>query len=336
MALASARIGAGDPVRAALRTDARMDLRQLRYFVAIVEAGSFTKAAASLRVAQPALSLHVRNMEAELGTELLTRTPQGVSPTEAGATLAEDARAILAKFEATKRAIHDRNREPSGEVLIGLLGTIAQHLAVPLILEAKRLYPKVRLRVTEAMSGFILEWLRDERVDVGLLYIPVDERGLKSEKLLEEELCLFGPAAGVEGTEPPKGGQAVDMAEACRLPLILPSPGHGLRALVDDEVARLGLSVDTVIDVDSYASIKQLVGHGLAYGILPVTAVADEVAAGKLAAWRIGTPPLSRAVHLVHPFDRPVSRAAVVVEALCRSVLTELVTSGEWQAKLSG
>ncbi|MET0258394.1 MAG: LysR substrate-binding domain-containing protein [Methylobacterium sp.] len=311
-----------------------MDLRQLRYFVSIVEEGSFSKAALSLRVAQPALSLHVRNMEAALGTELLLRTPQGIRATAAGRILFDNARSILAQFEATKREIVAESGEPSGEVRIGLPGTISQHLAVPLILKTRRLYPRVQLRVMEAMSGFILEWLRDERIDIALLYIPVDERGLKSYQVLEEELCLFGPAAGVDGVPMPASGDVVTPADLAGIPLILPSVGHGLRMLVDERFGRGGTSLETVIDVDSYASIKECVGHALAYSILPVTAVAAEVAAGQFRSWRIGSPPLSRAVHLAHAFERPVSRAGTVVEALCRETLTELVRSGAWQARL--
>jgi len=311
-----------------------LDLRQLRYFVAIVEERSFSKAAVALRIAQPALSLHVRNMEANLGTDLLLRTPQGIRTTPAGRILFDNARAILAQFESTKRAIVAEAGDLSGEVRIGLPGTISQILSVPLILKARELYPRVKLRVMEAMSGFILEWLRDERIDIALLYLAVDERGVKSYKVLEEELCLFGPAGGIPGVETPPGRPFLTTEDLSTIPLILPSVGHGLRMLVDERFGRGGTSLETVIDVDSYASIKECVGHALAYSILPVTAVAAEVEAGQFRSWRIGSPPLSRAVHLAHAFERPVSRAAAVVEGLCRETLTELVRSGAWQARL--
>lgn len=321
-----------------------MDLRQLRYFIAIVEEGSFSRAALSLRIAQPALSLHVRNMEADLGATLLLRTSQGVQPTETGLILLGQARSIVAQFEAVQQEIREHGSAPSGEVRLGLPGTISQMLSVPLVLEARRRYPEIRLRVAEAMSGYVLEWLRDGRIDLALLYIPVDDRGFKSYAVLSEDLCLIGPAP--EGTQTPAGGSdtpdpalagaCVPFAEICRLPLILPSTGHGLRSLIDGAVAANGPALEPVVDIDSYSGIKKLVAHRLGYSILPQSAVAREVEQGTLRAWTITEPPLNRMVHMVHPFDRPLTKAALAVEGLCRSVLAEMVASGEWPARPVG
>ena len=90
-----------------------MDLRQLRYFVAIVQCGSISRASLQLNIAQPALSLHVRNMEADLGLPLLFRTPQGVQPTEAGLILLRNARLIIEQFEQAQREIRGSAAEPT-------------------------------------------------------------------------------------------------------------------------------------------------------------------------------------------------------------------------------
>ncbi|MFD2238032.1 LysR family transcriptional regulator [Aureimonas populi] len=312
-----------------------MDLRQLRYFIAIVEAKSFSRAAVSLRVAQPALSLHVRNMEADLRTELLLRTPQGVFPTPAGELLLERARALVADFEAMKQAVSDHGSEPAGEVRLGLPGTIGEMLSVPLILKTRTAYPRIHLKVAEAMSGFVLEWLHEGRVDLGLLYIPVDERGLTSEPVVEEGLCLFAPAAGLAGVETPAPG-SVSLEAICHLPLVLPGTGHGLRSLIDARMERQGLGFSTVFEVDSYSVIKELVERGVGYSILPVNAVAPDVEAGRFRCWSIGTPALTRTVHLVRSCDRPASKAMAAVEALCRDVLAELIGTGQWRAELAG
>lgn len=311
-----------------------MDLRQLRYFIAIVEAQSFSKAALSLRVAQPALSLHVRNMEADLGTELLLRTPQGVVPTPAGRLLLERARALVADFESMKQAVAEHDNQPAGDVRLGLPGTIAEMLSVPLILRTRKAYPRIHLKVAEAMSGFVLEWLYEGRVDLGLLYLPVDERGLKSTPIVTEELCLFGPAGGVPDVETPGPGP-LTLAQICLLPLVLPGTGHGLRSLVDAEMEKKGLELATVIEVDSYGAIKELVENGVAYAILPTNAVAREIEAGRFLSWPAGTPTMARTVHLVRPFDRPATKAAALVETLCREELGELVRSGRWRASLT-
>ncbi|MGY6635111.1 MAG: LysR family transcriptional regulator [Alkalilacustris sp.] len=307
-----------------------MDLRQLRYFVAIVEAKSFSRAALMLNVAQPALSLHVRNMETHLGTALLVRTPQGVFPTDAGRLLEEQARALLRNFAATEQAVRDLEAEPAGVVHIGLPGTVAEMLAVPLVLQARATYPRVNLKIAEAMSGFVLSWLQEGRIDLGLLYIPVEDRNMRSTAVLTEELRLFAPAHDIEGVcTPPAGVVALEGAAA--LPLVLPGQGHGLRDLIDQQVEAAGLQLGTVLEVDSYKTIKVLVERGLGFSVLPANAIAPEVAAGTLRSWQLGTPPLRRTVHVVRPVDRPSSKAVLAVEQLCTETLQRLVQDGTWQ-----
>ena len=132
-------------------------------------------------------------MELELGVELLVRSPAGVRATEDGETLLRHARLILGQLQAAREAIQGSHNEPSGDVRFGMPGTIAERLCLPLILSARERYPKVKLRVAEAMSGFVLDWLRDGKIDLGVLYRSVDDRGLVAQKILAEELCLIGP-----------------------------------------------------------------------------------------------------------------------------------------------
>lgn len=307
-----------------------MDLRQLRYFVAIVQCGSISRAALQLSVAQPALSMHIRNMETGLGTPLLFRTPHGVQPTDAGTILFRNARVILDQFESARQEIKGNAAEPSGEVRVGLPSSISQILGVPLILAARERAPKVTLCVAEAMSGYVLDWLRQGRVDLGLLYRPVDDRGLRSVALLSETLVLFGPVEAPAGTAlPPEG--PVPFARCAGLPLILPSSGHGLRDLVDEAAVARGVRVAPGIEIDAYAGIKALVEQRLGFSILPAHAAQAEVAEGRLRAWPID-PPLVRTVHLAWPTDRPLSRAVEAVERLCNETLRGLVGSGAWSS----
>jgi len=306
-----------------------MDLRQLRYFVAIVEQGSFSKAAVALNIAQPALSLHVRNMEADLGTSLLFRSPQGVVPTEAGEILVRHARTIIDQFSIADEEIRGHQSEPAGEVRLGLPGTISQIVSVPLIIAARARFPKVKLRIAEAMSGFVLEWIRDARVDLAVLYTPIEDRALRSDSILTEDLWLLGPTTPMQGVKPPLQA-AVAYRQVSQLPLILPSISHGLRELLDAEATRQKLTLNTVIEVDSYANIKELVEAGMGYSILPYNAIAREVQDGRLLAWQIGKPELRRAVHLVHPSDRPMTNAVAAIHALCRETLLDLAATGAW------
>lgn len=307
-----------------------IDLRQLRYFVAIVEHGSLSRAATFLRVAQPALSLHIRNMEANLGTALLFRTPRGVQPTEAGNILLRHARIILDQFTVAEEEIRDHQNDPEGEVRLGVPGTIGQILAVPLIRGVHLRYPKIKLRIAEAMSGFILEWMREERVDLAVLYGPADEHGIKTEPLLKEELQFFGPAAGLRGETLPPVDSALPFAQAARLPLILPGKGHGLRELLNRHAEAASAPLNTVIDVDSYGNIKALVEEGLGYSVLPENAIAAEVAQQRLRRWTIAEPRVVRSIHLAHSASRPMTNAVSVVLALARETLRDLARTGRW------
>ena len=310
----------------------QMDLRQLRYFVAIVEHGSFSKAAEILNIAQPALSLHVRNMEAELGAALLFRSPQGVVATEAGEILLRHARIVIEQLSVARGEIKGRGADPIGEVGLGLPGTISQILSVPLIIEARRRFPKVKLRIAEAMSGFVLDWIRKDQIDLAIVYTPIDEKGLTSSPVLSEDLWLLGPPDPVPGL-PILPSSTVDFRSVARLPLILPSLNHGLRALLEREASAYSLKLNTDIEVDSYINIKRLVKKGIGYSILPFNSFADDVARGALAAWPIVDPgPLQRSVYLAHPVDRPLTHAAIAIEALCRETLSNLVAIGQWKA----
>nr|CAA06929.1 nac [Azorhizobium caulinodans] [Azorhizobium caulinodans ORS 571] len=310
-----------------------MDLRQLRYFLGIVEAGSFSKAAQRLHVAQPALSQHVRNMELDLGVELLFRTPQGVTVTEAGETLLRHARAVLAQVAVAREEVIARQAEPEGEVRFGLPGTISERICVPLILEARRRFPKVKLRIAEAMSGFVLDWLREGKIDLGALYRTVSDRRLGARLVLREDLCLLGPVAPL-APEPrlSKGHVSLAAVGACRSSCRAPATACAIFWM---RARRAGAELSTVTDLDTYGQIKLLVEAGVGYSILPVAAVRREVDEGRLRTWPIGTPALTRDLHLVHPADRPLGNAVRAVEQLALTILQQQVRDGTWPATLA-
>jgi LysR family nitrogen assimilation transcriptional regulator len=304
-----------------------MDLRQLRYFVAIVEAGSFSRAADTLHVAQPALSQHVRAMEAAFGVPLLARHARGVWPTEAGTRLLERAREIEARFAVL--ADHVRGpRTPNGAVRFGMPATINEQLGVPLIEAGQTFFPNVRIRISEAMSGYVLGWLRDGVVDMAMLYNVTDEKNLKLHHALTEEIQLFG-RTGMAGAP---AGDTVTLAAALRLPLVLPGQAHGLRDLIEAAAAKIGRPVAPAIEIDSYRQIKQLAARGLAFGMLPTTAIRQEIADGVFRAWRLNRPNVMRRIYLGYQAGFPLSAASRAIGQLSWTLLHGLVDSGGWTA----
>ncbi|WP_417210326.1 LysR family transcriptional regulator [Antarctobacter sp.] len=302
-----------------------MDFRQLRYFLAIAEAGSITRAAEHVGVAQPALSLHIKTMEEELGTQLLIRSKSGVAPTEAGQLLMQRARAILDDLARTEDDIRTLDSDPMGEVRIGLPGTISNIVAMPLIKAVHTRYPRIRLNIAEAMSGFIAGWLEEGVVDLAVLYEPSRSQGIASTLLLEEELVVLWP------------GETDCLAEMGLsglrdLPMVLPSRAHGLRLLVDRACATLGFSPNVALEIDSYANIKRLVAEGFGASILPTHAVLPETHAGTLAISHIAPPGLWRGAWLVHPSGRPATRAKEAVLSLTTEIVRSLIADGTWAA----
>lgn len=307
-----------------------IDLRQLRYFVAIVEHGSFSRAAQFLHVAQPALSLHVRNMEVDLGTPLLFRSPRGVVPTEAGVILLRHARTVLDQIAVAEEEIRGHHNDPAGEVRLGLPATIGQMLAVPLLTQVHLRHPKIRLRIAEAMSGFVLDWMREGRIDLAVLYGEATEHGITTEALLEEPLQFFGTPLMLRDVRAEVDPDGIQLAAAARLPLILPGEGHGLRDLIKRHAVIANAELTTMIDVDSYQNIKSLVLEGLGFSILPLNAIAAEVAAGRLESFPITRPMIRRRVHLAHSTERPMTNAVTVVRRLARDMLCDLARTGRW------
>ncbi|MBN8182165.1 LysR family transcriptional regulator [Roseibium aggregatum] len=302
-----------------------MDIRQLRYFQEIVAQGSLTRAAESLHVAQPALSLHLKNMEEQLGTRLLTRSRSGVTPTEAGKLLLQRARAILEDLARTEDDIRNLETDPSGIVRIGLPGTISAMVSLPLILAARERFPRITLNITEAMSGFVGDWLSEGKIDLAVLYSRSKDARIRSELLLEEELVVLWPA----DAERP---QEMNMAALDNVPMVLPSGAHGLRVLIDRTFQALGFAPEIAMEIDSFNNIKRLVAAGFGPSILPLYAVTEEVAAGSLRVSRIAAPGLWRGAHLMSPGGRPVTRALEAVHALLREVILDLRDKGAWAA----
>jgi LysR family transcriptional regulator, nitrogen assimilation regulatory protein len=311
-----------------------VDLRQLKYFSQVLESGSFSKAASKLHVAQPALSQHVRHMEEELGVKLLYRSTKGVTATEAGERLFRHAERILAEFSEIPDKVRGGTSTPRGEVRFGMPGTVSELLAAPLIEAARARYPGVRIRVVEAMSGFILQWVQQGEVDLAMIYSTSDPHGLVVHHALSEEIGLFCSSTLQDRADLPDGN--VSLTDAARLPLVIPGRRHGLRELIEDAATVAGVTIEPSVEIDSYSQIKKLVTRGLGYGILPRMAIDPEAEAGVFDVWRFGQPRLTRKVFLAYSTERPLLIAARAVGQLSWEILQQLVNNKSWIAELSG
>jgi LysR family nitrogen assimilation transcriptional regulator len=294
-----------------------VDVRQLRYLVRIIELRSFTKAAAALGIAQPALGTHIRKLEEELGTRLMVRHSRGIEPTEAGMLLTERAAKILAMIDDTRQLLSNFSEPPRGTVKIGLTPSTSAVLAAPLVEHCAADLPAVRVNVVEGLSELLSEWVQANRIDMGLIYHLQEQRhGLAVEPLVCEDLHFIQcPATGNDNSA------EIGFAEMCGNALIMPSPPHGLRRMVDDVARDRGIELDVPFEMQSVATMIDLVQRKIAGCILPLSAVARQVAEGRMIARRIVEPRITRTMSLIYPTQRPLSKAA----GRLRSLITDLV-----------
>lgn len=309
-----------------------MEIRQLRQFIAIAEEGSLSAAAQRIGVAQPSLSQLVKTMEARIGVELVIRSSHGATLTSAGRLLLDRARQIVALVDRTQEEVRVAGSEAVGAVSFGLPSSVSMVLSVPLAETVRVELPKVSLKVVEAMSGFIKDWLEAGEIDLAILYDLDHSRKFQSHLLLSEDLHVFSAPDGWPFRGPP--GAPVTLSELVGIEMILPSGGHGLRVMIDRFCRQNGVALNVVIEMDALAQIKTLVARGSAYTILAPAAAHEMLAAGQLVSSPIVSPALRRPVYLVRNVERPRTRAAAEIETLTVDVVADLVRRRIWGAAM--
>lgn len=300
-----------------------MDVKQLRYFVHVAESGSFTGAASLLRVSQTAIGVQIRNLEGQLGVQLLHRHSRGVEPTQAGLLLLEHASVILRQVERATKDLVDLSGAPHGRVAIGITPTVSRVTIPSLVQRCTARYPEVVLVVSERPNADVVRGLVEDRFDIAFSSDPSSASGVQSWPLFVEDLFFVGPAAMDDN-----GADRIDLARVIDYPLVLPSRPHGLRVLMDDSTARAGYTLRIGSEIDSTAIKREMVCKGMGFTVLPYGAVGEEVAAGMLFAKLIVNPQISRTLHLVQLRKRPQSRAVAVVREMIEQLVAENIASG--------
>jgi LysR family transcriptional regulator, nitrogen assimilation regulatory protein len=307
-----------------------VELRQIRHFVGVSEAGSLLKASARLHIAQPALGQQIAALEHSVGARLFDRSSRGVTLTEAGKAFLDHAKVLLADAERARAAVRQSALVPSGEVAIGLPTTVSLIAAVPILQACREQLPQVRIKVVEAYSGFLREWLVSGRLDLALLFGDQADPVLTKQALLDDRLAFVSSSQGA--TAPRK----MALSALSRWPLVLPGREHGLRRIIDEACEPLGITLDVVTEIESLPIVKRAVEAGLGCTILPLGAVADEVAAGRLRASTIESAAMSRRVVSATSLTRPATGGGVAVVRVIGQVLRRMVEDGSWPARWVG
>lgn len=292
-----------------------MDLRQLRYFLSVIEQGSISKAADALHVAQSAISLHLNRLETELGCDLVHRTSRGIVPTESGVRLATRARALLADLATIADDVRGDELVPNGSVVVGMPTSLGIALTVPLALKIRQAYPKIQLRVTEGLSGHMSQWLTSGELDIALTFNNERLPGAMTECVARENLHLVTSVSAGLASEP------LDAPALFRLPLILPGRPHGLREEVERAASRHGLRPNVILEIDSLEHIKALVAENVGYTLLSHRVASHGGVAARLRWLEITQPRIERVIYLARPTARPQSAAAKAVHEVLITLL---------------
>lgn len=322
-----------------------MDLRTLRYFIAVLEAGSLSRAAGSLYVAQPALTAQIKKLEAELGTQLFDRSHAGVTPTPAGMQLYEDARRLLSDAEAVRERIQRLPQGPEGSVTVAAPFLLASLLLGPVLARLKHSHPRIRVFVLDDLSLMVRKAMLDRRADVGILVDTPQLDSLRCTPLAREAIFICGHDA--DGTVAPLlrpaargrvagGHPEIDFSQAAQLPLVLQSRRFSIRQNVEEAASALGVALNVVHEHDSARVIRSLYQCGAGFTFTPACSLADsphQDRQGWIVA-RVVRPLLPRAYTLATAADRVLDAPTqVVIDALVQEA-TRLVRAGSWQAEL--
>lgn len=299
--------------------------RKIRYFLAAVDHGSLTSAAAELGVSQPTLSQQLAALEAHLRQKLLIRSTAGVLVTEAGRTFYRHARALAAQIEHVEAEVGSAGEAGSGQVSLGLATCgAASTLALPLLRLMQERHPAIRLRLNDNFAGTLSEFIMTGRIDLALAYTVPPMAGVNTTELFIEELFVAAPAdMGLRGGR----GRGVPVSALRGVPAVTVSSIHFLRTVVDRACLHAGFEPRVVAEIDSVSALLDAVSGGLGVTVLPRAAL--ERCPPGVSVHPLG-PKLEATVSLCTSAQLPVTASIRLVGGLVTSLVRERLAAGTW------
>ncbi|EKA1909666.1 tricarballylate utilization LysR family transcriptional regulator TcuR [Salmonella enterica] len=300
-----------------------MELRQLRYFVRIIETGSMGSAAQDLDIGVSALSQQMSRLENELAIRLLQRTSRGVTPTNAG--LAFYSQAQLALRHADDAILAAREARLSGHVSVGMAPSTASILGIPFIHAMQENYADVRLHVLESLSGNLERMINTRQIDLAVVFQKDKILRWSARPILEEQLFLIGSHALLAALP----DNPITPEQLAGIPLMMPSQGHGLRGRLDAVCQEHALNVEIVAEIDGLALLMRAVRDGLGATLQPGAAI-SHLDNDALRVIGVHNPVLSRPNFLVSLSDDELTPAGLAARVVLTKVMRQLVDAGKW------
>ena len=300
-----------------------MNLRDLRYLVALSELRHFGRAAEACHVSQPTLSTQIRKLEDELGVALVERAPRQVMLTRAGEDIAGRARRVLAEVEQMRETARRAADPEAGTIRLGIFPTLGPYLLPHVVPRVRARFPRLELLLVEEKTETILHMLREGKLDAGILALPLHEDWLETEFLFEEPFMLAVP----EG-HPLTAHRSLRMDELGQQHLLLLEEGHCLRDQALEVCSLAGAGEKEGFRATSLETLRQMVAAGVGVTLLPMLAVKPPVPASeniRLLPFRNPAP--SRKLALVWRRSSAMAEFLHTLAALIRELPEELLTA---------
>jgi LysR family tcuABC transcriptional regulator len=304
-----------------------MDLRQLRYFVQIVESGSLSKASRELHIAQPALTQRMTQLEENVGKPLLIRSSRGVVPTPNGLALYNHAKFVLRQIEEATIVARQEHADFRGRVNLGLVASTASVLAMPLLKRIKDKYPDIAVHLISGPPEHLENLSRIGELDLAVVFRKLSPIELSFDSLLLEEVAVMLPQ---ESDLVPPQKLTLTLDEVAALPLVMAGDNQSLRNRMTQEFERADLNTNIIAVIDSLHLIMRYIAE--VGGVTIQTMAAAQVHAG--VRWRclpISNAQITRTNYLCSQPLRKLSTAADAVRAELKDVAWSLVKTGVWK-----
>lgn len=273
-----------------------MNLRGLKYFVAVAQAKSFTEAASRLHVAQPAISRQIQNLEQELGVELFRRTRNGIFLTGAGDFLIQRTLPLLLELNNVKELLSKQSEAQVEDVVIGLTTGEGLAFAPMLLKQWGEMFPAAKLRIVEGLAPLIYSGLGNNTIDIGVAPEPLEFERVWTKPLFEEPLVLISPHENT--TSLSANIDTSNITELLKLPLIAPSYPNPLRGNIEVLAKKYNVTLNICVELDSMSIIKDLVRRGSGYALTTYAHLANEMEHNILKIMPIESPDFWRNVCL--------------------------------------
>ena len=291
-----------------------MDLRQIQYFICLYEESSVTRAARRLSIVQPALSMQLARLEDDLGQKLFQRNSQGMVPTAAARQMYRLFLPIVQDFARAREQVLCRDGEITGHVNIGLIASINVGVLADTLAVFSARFPRVGVTIADGYSTTLSGWVMGGQIEAAVVNGMRRHGQLKVDHIIDEDLVLVTSASH------PSPPARLTLQKVAQLGgLVLPTPNHGLRDVIDGFAHNEDVELAPVYEVDSLVTIIRLVESTRLATILPRIVVNERVEAGALRLHTIVSPRLTRQVVLVSHPRRPLSPASEAFVAILRA-----------------